>query len=65
MNISKEGFDSKLLRWSGFALAGFIVAAMALGAPSRAPAAGDQVSASDTTGVRLGQLPVPVCTDRC
>jgi hypothetical protein len=63
MNISKEGLDSRVLRWSGFAMAAFIAAALAGGFASEGPTARKQVS--DAT-VWIGQVTPPaVCGDRC
>jgi hypothetical protein len=68
MNISKESLDSRVLRWSGFAMAGFLAAALTLGSGGQAPAARRQLSEVSTTTVRLGQLApatAVTCGDRC
>jgi hypothetical protein len=68
MNISKESLDSRVLRWSGFAMAGFIAAALAVGSGGQATAARRQLSEVSTTTVRLGQAAPETpatCGDRC
>jgi hypothetical protein len=56
MNISKEGLDSRVLRWSGFVMAGFIAASLAVGMGSEGPGARRQLSEGSTTTVRIGQV---------